>query len=183
MSDAGLAGLRAGDLIVARIVHTTSVATPWGAVFRFLAETERRWRACLDALPEDPAAAALEILRFEPDDAAEPLSDATDLLTRAWPIEDGDAVLNALEDDLRLASLGETPEGWAFRWLDDADSGHPDLGGAAAGDDAIEVARMVVSADELRLIAGDQATLRTVAAELERELSDLILAPYEQRAA
>lgn len=82
-----------------------------------------------------------------------------------------------------MASLGETPEGWAFCWLDDADSGHPDLGGAATGDDAIEVARMVVSADELRLIAGDQATLRTVAAELERELSDLILAPYEQRAA
>lgn len=182
MSDAGLAGLRAGDLIVARIVHTTSVATPWGAVFRFPAETERRWRACLDAVPEDPAAAALEILGFEPDDVAEPLPDGADLLTRAWPIEDDDAVLEALEEDPLVDSLGGTPGGWAFAWLDDADSGHPDLGGASDAD-SIEVARIVVSERELRLVAGDHETLSTVATDLESELGDLFLAPYDQRAA
>ena len=183
MSDAGLAGLRAGDLIVARIVHTTSVATPWGAVLRFPAETERRWRACLDALPEDPAGAALEILRFEPEDAAEPLPDGVDLLTRAWPIEDDIAVLEALEEDPLVGSLGTTPGGWAFSWLDDADSGHPDLGGAPDGEDHIEVARIVVGERELRLVARDRETLSVVAADLERELGDLFLAPYERRAA
>ncbi len=182
MSDAGLAGLRDGDLVVARIVHATSVATPWGAVFRFPAETERRWRTCLDALPEDPATAALEILGFEPDAAAEPLPDGADLLTRAWPIEDDIAVLEALEEDPLVDSLGDTPSGWAFAWLDDADSGHPDLGGAS-NDDSIEVARIVVSERELRLVAGDHATLSVVANDLECELGDLILAPSEQRAA
>jgi hypothetical protein len=182
MSDAGLAGLRAGDLLVARIVHATSVATPWGAVFRFPAETERRWRACLDALPEDSAAAALEILGFEPEDAAEPLPDRVDLLTRAWPIEDDDAVLEALEEDPLVDSLGGTPGGWAFARLDDADSGHPDLGGAS-DDDIIEVARIVVSERELRLVAGAHETLSTVITDLESGLGDLMLAPYEQRAA
>ena len=184
MSDAGLAGLRAGDLLVARIVHATSVATPWGAVFHFPAETERRWRACLDALPEDSAAAALEILGFEPDDAAEPLPDGADLLTRAWPIEDDIAVLEALEEDPLVDSLGDTPGGWAFAWLDDANSGRPELGGASDGDAAIEVARIVVSERELRLIASDHETLSIVANDLECEIvGDLFLAPYEQRAA
>ncbi len=182
MSDVGTAGLRTGDLIVARIVHSTSVATLWGAVVRFPAETERRWRACLDALPEDPAAAALEILRFEPDDAAEPLPDGADLLTRAWPIEDDHAVLEALEEDPLVESLGVTPDGWAFAWLDDADSGQPDLGGKS-DDDVIEVARIVVGERELRLVAGDHETLSIVATDLECELGDLFLAPYEQRAA
>lgn len=182
MSDAGLAGLRDGDLVVARIVHSTSVATPWGGIFRFPAETERRWRACLDALPEDSTAAALEILGFEPDAAAEPLPDGVDLLTRAWPIEDDVAVLDALEEDPLVESLGVTPDGWAFAWLDDADSGQPDLGGTS-DDDSIEVARIVVSERELRLIAGDHETLSIVANDLECEIGDLFLAPYEQRAA
>lgn len=98
LSACGLAGLEVGEILVARVVHATSAPTLWGLAAQFGAQSERRWRARIADLPADRAQAALIVLGFHPDDAAEPLREGLDLLTAAWPVNDGDAVLDALEE-------------------------------------------------------------------------------------
>jgi hypothetical protein len=80
------------------------------------------------------------MLSFHPDNAAAPLPDGLRVLTEVWPIDEDDAVLDALEADSLFHGIGEAlPSGWAFAWLDDASSGRPDLGGWSDSDDEIEV--------------------------------------------
>lgn len=182
-ADADLRGLEVGDFLVARIVHATSSPTLWGLAARFEDAGERRWLARLATLPEDREQAALILLGFHPDDAAEPLPDGLELLSSTWPIDDHDAVLEALEDELSFECIGQaTPTGWAFSWIEDSACGCPDLGGWDE-DDGIETARIVVREREMTLVSGDHETLRTVASEVQQSLSDLIAPPRLGRAA
>ena len=94
-----------------------------------------------------------------------------DLVSAGWPIDDEDIVLEAIEEDDRIESIGEAmPEGYAFSWLENAACGRRDLGGWRDGDGEIEVARVVVDKRAVTLVSGDRETLRTVGAELEQIL-------------
>lgn len=104
----GLGQLCGGEILVARVVHATALPTAWGLGERFSGTSERRWRARLASLPDDPAAASLAILGFHPDDAAEPLPEGTPLHTHSWPIDDADAVLDAIEEEDLWESLGQS---------------------------------------------------------------------------
>jgi hypothetical protein len=176
MTDHGFAGLEVGEILVARIVHATSVSTVWGSVMRFPAESERRWRARLEQVPTNRAQAALALLEFHPDDAVEPLPEDVTLVEINWTDVDGDAVLEELETDPLLECTGQAvPDAWAFSWLDDADSGFVDLGGWPEGDEQIETARLLVRERGLTLVSGDRETLRAVASHVERELGAMIV--------
>jgi hypothetical protein len=168
--------LQVGDLLVARVVHETALATVWGFAVCFPADTERRWKALLAALPSDPADAALAVIEFDPDDAAEPVPDGIELYTLSWAIDDRDAVLDALGDEgLCLEDLGESlPSGWAFAWLADPTAGDIDLGGWNENDGQIELARLIVDEREVSLISATRQTLTEIAAHLETSLHDLI---------
>lgn len=152
--------LGVGDVFVARIVHTTSTPTMWGLGARFDSDSERCWQERLATLPTDREQAALLLLAFHPDDAAEPLVEGLDLFSKTWPIDDDEMVLEALEEDALLKCIGETmPRGWAFSWLEDAECGSPDLGGWRDDDD-IEVARLVGGEREMTLVSGDRELWR-----------------------
>jgi hypothetical protein len=180
----GLEHLGVAEILVARVVRTTSVPTLWGLGARFPAGDERRWRARVATLPTDPAQAALALLEFHPDDAAEPLADGVELHTRTWSIDDDEAVLEAVEDDDTWECLGqEIPDGWAFAWPDDATAGAADLRGWREQPGEIEAARLVVCERHLTLLSGDRRTLQQVASHLEATLGDLITPASESLAA
>jgi hypothetical protein len=183
LADDGFGDLDVGDILVARIVRTTSTPTLWGLAARFDGGNERRWLARLAALPVDHAQAGLILLGFHPDDAAEPLPDGLEVSATSWPIDDDDEILEALEDDEILQCIGEAlPSGWAFSWLDEATCGSPDLGGWRE-DDRIEIARLLVSEREMTVVSGDHKTLRAAVSHIQGCLVDLIAAPRLGRAA
>ena len=182
-ADGGFELLDIGETLVARIVRNTSIATAWGLGARFDGEHERRWRARIDELPSSRAQAALILLRFHPDDAAEPLPDGRDLHSVTWRVGDDDVILEALEEDDALECIGEhIPSGWAFAWLDDAGCGSFDLGGWLEDDD-IEVARLIVRERELTVVSADHDVLASLIAHVERSMGDLIAVPPLRRAA
>ena len=164
----GLAGVQVGEIVVARVVHATTMPTVWGLGTRFPADCERRWRAQLEALPADSAEAALIVLGFQPDDVAEPVVDGIELHTLTWSISDQEAVLDALDDDDRWESIGEAiPSGWAFAWPEDATCGGRDLGGWREHAGEIEVARLILGERDIALVSADCGTLREIATHLE----------------
>jgi hypothetical protein len=180
----GLGQIQPTEVLVARIVRATSLPTLWGLGARFPAGDERRWRARLATLPADPAQAALALMEFHPDDAAEPLPAGVEMPTCSWRIDDDEAVLEAVEADDRWECLGlEMPEGWAFAWLDDPTSGVADLGGCRERPGEIEAARLVVCGQRVTLCSGDHRTLEQVAARLEATLGELITRGGEALAA
>lgn len=182
-ADGGFELLDVGDTLVARIVHNTSIATAWGLGARFDGEHQRRWRARIAALPSDRAQAALILLHFHPDDAAEPLPDDRDLRTVSWRVDDDDEIIEALTEDDELESLGEhIPSGWAFALLDDAACGRVDLGGWA-DDEEIEVARVIVCECELTVVSADYDALDWLVAHIKRSIGGLIASPLLRRAA
>jgi hypothetical protein len=171
----GLECLQAGEILVARIVTTTTMPTPWGLGFRFGADSERRWKARLETPPTDRADAALTVLGFHPDDAAEPLPDGLPLHTRTWSVGDEEAVTETIEEEDLWECIGQAiPTGWAFSWLDDPASGTPDLGGWHEDDGEIEVARLIVCEREMTLLSADHGTLLELAALLGDSLRGLI---------
>jgi hypothetical protein len=164
-----------GDILVARVVTTTAIPTLWGLCERFAADGERRWLARLAALPTDPAQAALTVLGFHPDDAAEPPPDGLELHAHTWSIDDDEVVLEELEHQDAWQCIGQAiPSGWAFSRLQSADSGGRDLGGRHEHDDEIEVARLVVGEHEMILVSADRGTVLEIAAEVEQSLEGLI---------
>jgi hypothetical protein len=183
VGERGLGLLAVGDILVARVVRATSPTTLWGLAARFGPASERRWCARLATLPADPAEAALALLTFHPDDAAEPLPDGLRLCTRTWPIDDDDLVIEALEDDDAFECLGEAlPSGWAFAWIDDRERGHPDLGGWTEDDD-IEIARLVVCERKMTVVSADRDILLEVGSHVERRVRERITtAPVGQAA-
>jgi hypothetical protein len=182
-AERGFELLEIGDTLVARIVHNTSIPTAWGLGARFDDEHERRWRARIDELPHNRAQAALTLLQFHPDDAAEPLADGQDLHGVTWHIDDDDEMLEVLEDDDALECIGEhIPSGWAFAWLDDADCGSSDLGGWVEDDD-IEVARLIIREHELTVVSADRDVLAALIAHVEHSMGSLIAATPMRRAA
>jgi hypothetical protein len=171
----GLESLHEGEILVERLVTATAMPTPWGLGARFAADSERRWRARLAALPADPAQAALAVLGFHPDDAAEPLPDGLKLHTMAWWVDDDGAVCETLEADDTWECLGPAiPSGWAFSWPDDAASEAHDLGGWREGDGEIELARLIVCEREMTLVSADRKAVIDLAALLEESLHGLI---------
>lgn len=167
--------LQIGEILVTRVVDATTLATAWGLGVRFPADSERRWAARLAALPAAPAEAALTVLGFHPDDAAEPLPDGIELHTLSWSIDDDEAVLEALEDEDLWESLGEAiPSGWAFAWPEEAISGGTGLGGWHEHAGEIEVARLIVGERDLALVSADGGTLLEIATHLEASLRGLI---------
>lgn len=171
----GLDKLTAGDILVARVVRTSAPATLWGLAARFDGAGERRWAARVASLPDDEAQAALIMLTFHPDDAAEPPLEVVDLLRRTWPIHSDDDVLDALEDDDDLMCIGEAiPSGWAFAWI--AESGAaPDLGGQIEDrPECIEAARLIVEERQMTAISADRAALHALAEHVETRLGGLI---------
>jgi SEC-C motif-containing protein len=167
--------LQVGDVLLARIVDGDPMATVWGHAVGFPGDTERRWRARLAALPSDPADAALAVIEFDPDDAAEPLPDGIELCALSWSIDDHDAVLDALDTVDRWEDIGESlPRGWAFAWPAAPATDDLDLGGWTEDDGQIEVARLIVDEREVSLISATRATLTEIAAQLEAGLRDVI---------
>lgn len=165
------------EFLVARVVHATSMPTLFGPGTRFPASTEGRWRARLETLPANPAQAALAVLEFHPDDAAEPLPDGIELHTLTWSIEDEEAVLEKLEADDAWESLGQAmPDGWAFAWPQDTESGRRDLGGWQEEPGEIETARLIVCEHQLTLLSADHPGLEDAASHLEAILGQLIAA-------
>ena len=149
----GLEHFRVAEILVARVVDATAAPTLWGPGARFPADGERRWRARLEVLPADPAQAALTILGFHPDDAAEPLPDGVDLHTMAWSIQDDESVLEVIEDDELWECLGEAiPSGWVFAWPDEATAGVTDLGGWREEAGEIEAARLIIREQDLTVL-------------------------------
>lgn len=180
----GLEHLRLAEILLARVVRATSLPTLWGLGARFPAGGERRWRARLATLPADPAQAALSLLEFHPDDAAEPLPDRVELHTRTWSIDDEEAVLETVEDDDIWECLGrELPDGWAFASPQRATSGAADLGGWQERPGEIEAARLVVHEHQLTLFSGDRRTLQQTVSRLEATLGELIAPSAESLAA
>jgi hypothetical protein len=78
----GFERVQIGEIAVARVVHATRMPTVWGLCACFPADSERRWKARLAALPTDPAEAALIVIGFHPDDVAEPIVDGIELHTQ-----------------------------------------------------------------------------------------------------
>ena len=174
----GLERLQTGEILVTRVVHATSMPTVWGLGARFPADSERRWKARLAALPSDPAEAALAVLGFHPDDAAEPVSDEIELQSKTWSIDDDEAVLETLEREDLWECLGEAiPSGWAFAWPEEAAAGGSDLGGWREYAGEIEVARLIVRERDITLLSAERATLVEIAAHLEVSLRGLIVPP------
>lgn len=171
----GLERLQVGEILVARIVTATATPTSWGLCASFAADSERRWQAQLAALPTDPARAALAVLGFHPNDAAEPLPDRLHLHTTAWRIDDDEAVCETLEAEDAWECIGQAiPNGWAFSWPSDAASEARDLGGWREGDGEIEIARLIVCESEATLLSADRQTTIGLAALLEESLRGLI---------
>jgi hypothetical protein len=171
----GFRHLQVSEIIVARLVTATTMPTPWGHGACFAADSERRWRAQLAALPADTAQAALSVLGFHPDDAAEPLPDSLRLYTTAWWVDDDDAVCETLEAEKEWECIGQvTPSGWAFSWPDGTASETLDLGGLREGDGEIELARLVVCEREMTLLSADHKAMTELAALLEGSLRGLI---------
>jgi len=180
----GLEHLQIGEILVARVVHATAMPTVWGRCARFPAETERRWKARLAALPIDPAQAALTVLGFQPEDAAEPLGDEIALHSMTWSIEDEGAVLETLEGEDVWESIGEAiPGGWAFAWPQEVSRGGTDLGGCSEFPDAIEVARLIVDERTLTVFSAERGTLAEIAAHLQASLRGLIASDSDALAA
>jgi len=180
----GLGHLQEGEILVARLVTATTMPTPWGHGARFAADSERRWRAQLAALPADTAQAALSVLGFHPDDAAEPLPDRLRLYTMAWWVDDDDAVCEMLETEEAWECIGQAiPSGWAFSWPDDTASEALDLGGLREGDGEIELARLIVCEREMTLLSADHKAMTELAALLEGSLRGLIAPRSEALAA
>jgi SEC-C motif len=171
----GLERVQIGEIVVARVVHATTMPTVWGLGTCFPADSERRWKARLAALPTDPAEAALIVLGFRPDDTAEPVADGIELHTLTWSISDDESVLEALEDEDLWESLGEAiPSGWVFAWPEEASSGGRDLGGWREHAGEIEVARLIVGERDIALLSADRGTLLEIASHLEESLRGLI---------
>lgn len=180
----GLERLEVGEILVARVVHATAMPTVWGRAARFPADTERRWRARLAALPIDPGQAALSVLSFHPDDAAEPLPDEIELHTKTWSIDDEEAVLEAIEGEDVWESIGAAlPSGWAFAWPREASSGGVDLGGWNEFAEEIEVARLIVGEREVALFSGERGMLAEIEAHLQVSLRGLIVSHPDALAA
>ena len=180
----GVEHLGLGDVLVARVVRATSLPTLWGLGARFPAGVESRWRARLSTLPADRPMAALALLEFHPDDAAEPLPDGIDLHAVGWSIDDDEAVLEELEEDDRWECLGQAlPDGWAFALLADGGSGATDLGGWQEQTGEVEVARLIVREHALTLLSADDRTLRMTVDHLRASLAELIAAESGQLAA
>jgi hypothetical protein len=180
----GLEHLGLAEILVARVVRATSLPTLWGLGARFPAGGERRWRARLATLPADPAQAALALLEFHPDDAAEPLPDGVELHTRRWSIDDDEAVRETVEDDDTWECLGrELPDGWAFAAPQRVLSGAADLGGWQERPGQIEAARLVVCEHHVTLLTGDHRTLQQIASHLEATFGELIAQDSESLAA
>ena len=171
----GFERVQIGEIVVTRVVHGTTMPTPWGLGACFPADSERRWRARLAALPTDPAEAALIVLGFHPNDAAEPVADGIELHTLTWSMNDDEAVLEALEEEDPWESLGEAiPSGWVFAWPEDATAGGRDLGGWGEHAGEIEVARLIVGEGDITLVSADRGTLLEIATHLEASLRGLI---------
>jgi hypothetical protein len=180
----GLEHLEVAEILVARVVRATSLPTLWGLGARFPAGGERRWRARLATLPTDPAQAALALLEFHPDDAAEPLPDGVELHTRRWSIDDDEAVLETVEDDDMWECLGrEPPDGWAFAAPQRVSSDAADLGGSQEPPGQVEAARLVVCEHHVTLLSGDHRTLQQIASHLEATFGELIAQDSESLAA
>jgi hypothetical protein len=172
----GLQHLPIAEILVARVVRATTAPTLWGPGARFPADGERRWRALLAALPADPAQAALTILGFHPDNAAEPLPDGVELHTMTWSIRDDEPVLEVIEDDDLWECLGEAiPSGWAFAWPDEVTPGVADLGGWREEVGEIEAARLIIREQDITLHSADRGTLHEIALRLEAALGGLIV--------
>jgi SEC-C motif len=183
-SQDGLEHAREGEILVMRLVTATSVPTPWGGGFSFAADSEPRWRARLAALPEDLAQAALVVLGFHPDDAAEPLPDGLALQTATWTVEDDEAVCETLEHEDLWKCIGRAiPDGWAFSWPGDTAAEAQDLGGLRQTDGEVEIARVIVCERELTLLSADHKRMIQLAALLEDSLPGLIAPRREALAA
>jgi hypothetical protein len=164
-----------GDILVARVVTATAIPTLWGLCERFAADGEQRWLAQLAALPTDPAQAALTVLGFHPDDAAEPLPDGLELHAHTWSIDDDEVVLEEIEHQDAWQCIGQAiPSGWAFSRLQSEGSGARDLGGRREHDDEIEVARLIVGEHEMTLVSADRGILLEIVADVEHSLGGLI---------
>jgi hypothetical protein len=182
-SQDGLERLQIGEILVARVVRATSMPTLWGNSVRFAAGSERRWKARYATLPADPADAALLVLGFHPDDAAEPLPEGVQLHASVWTIDDDDEVIDALEEDDLWECIGEAlPTGWAFSWPGD-DTPAVDLGGLPGDEGEIEVARLTVCEREMTLVSADRQTLNELAVVLDTTLRGLISPQSETLAA
>ena len=64
----GFERVQIGEILLARVVHATTMPTVWGLGAYFPAGSQRRWQARLAALPTDPAEAALLMLSPQPRD-------------------------------------------------------------------------------------------------------------------
>lgn len=173
-----------GKVMLTRLVPGPPAPSIWGAGALFDAGSVRKWTSQIRTLPADRAEAALALLRFHPDDHAEPLSSAHLRVSATWPVHDDELVLETLEEAPLFESLGqEIGGGWAFAWL----RPDGDLRAAPMPDDdlgeRIESARVVVDGDLLTVHAASHSVSGDLAAYLERELDGLIAPADNRRAA
>lgn len=185
MSPRVSAGTRPGHFLLGRVMAGPPEPSLWGPVRLFPGGVERKWRAEIGAVGDRQPEASLELLRFEPDDHAEPLPDALVPLAASWAFEDDELVLETLEATPWVGSLGlEIGAGeaaWAFAWL--ANEAHigvqdreaeVDLGGWREDDGRVELARLVVGRDRLTVKAPSAVVLEQIRRHVEEVLGRVV---------
>ena len=148
-----------------------------GPVRTFPGADERKWRARIAAQHATPPEPALELLRFEPEDHAEPLPDGVELVSAEWVVEDDDLVCEDLAEAPGVQGLGLEIGGdgaWAYAWLASPETGAADLAGWDAGDGRIDAARLVVERHRVVVRTSAPALLSEIGAWLAVSVDGLV---------
>jgi hypothetical protein len=178
MSPTVSTSVAAGALMLARVMAGPPEPSLWGPVPTFPGGDERKWRARLAAHDPSSPQSGLELLRFDPEDHAEPLHEGLALVSAEWAVEDDELVC----EDLALApgvqelgrEIGGGDDAWTFAWLA-LPGAAPDLGGCADDDRRIEAARIVVEPHRLVVRASAPALLREIGTWLIANVEGLAL--------
>lgn len=179
-------GAEPGTIMLTRLITGSSAPVVLASGTFFEAGTEHKWATLVESLPTDRSRAGLELLRFQPDDHADPPARSYLRFSSTWSIHDDVLVVDELEDDPLIESLGqEIGGGWAFGWHR---PGHglrlvpvPDDHAPVPDDpeDRVESARIVVDTDCLTIHAAGPEIADDLTAYLQRRLRGL-LAPSGQ---
>lgn len=168
-----------GSVILARVVDADALASFWGPVCGYPADSQPKLRAFTRAVDITTAEGSLAALGFDPDGYAPPLPEGLALRTAVWSVDDDISVGEQLEDSGRFASLGieigAADEPWAFAWLGLPRIGAIDLGGWPDDEDGfVELARVVLHRDHLIVSSTDATGLTEVGDLLASEVEGVV---------
>lgn len=168
-----------GSVILARVIDADELASFWGPVCGYPADSLPKLRAFTRVVDITTAEGSLVALDFDPDGYPPPLREGLALRTAVWGVNDDVYVGEQLEDSGRFASLGieigAADEPWAFAWLGRPRIDAVDLGGRPDDEDGfVELARIVLHQDRLIVCSTNAAVLAEVSDWLTSEVEGVI---------